>query len=162
MEAKQTEAIHVPATEGQSVWLVGDTYTFKAVGEDTNGSFMVLEATVPPQAGPPPHIHHYEEEAYYLLEGELEFLAGEHTFKARAGSFVYIPKGILHSFKNVGTEPARMVTIFTPAGMEGFFFEAGRPAVKGEAAPPPSPEDIEKSIVAALKYGMEVPPPPGE
>ena len=160
METKQTEAIHVPATEGQSVWLVGDTYTFKAVGEDTNDSFMVLEATVPPQAGPPPHIHHHEEEAYYLLEGELEFLAGEQTFKARAGSFVYIPKGTLHSFKNVGKEPARMVTLFTPAGMEGFFFEAGRPAVKGETAPPPGPEDIEKSIAAAPKYGMEIPPPP--
>jgi quercetin dioxygenase-like cupin family protein len=69
-------AVHVPAGEGESVWLVGDTYTFKATSENANASLVFLEATVPPQGGPPSHIHHREDEAFYLLEGELEFLGG--------------------------------------------------------------------------------------
>ena len=68
MEAKQTGTIHVPPGEGPSIWIVGDTYTFKAVSQDTNGAHMFFEASVPPQSGPPPHIHHREDEALYVLE----------------------------------------------------------------------------------------------
>jgi quercetin dioxygenase-like cupin family protein len=160
METVAKGAVHVPAGEGESVWLVGDTYTFKATSENTNGSLVSLEATVPPQGGPPPHIHHREDESFYLLEGELEFLGGERTFVASAGSFVYLPKGTLHAFKNVGTEIARMVVLITPAGMDRFFFEVGRPAFEGGIAPPPGPEDIEKILAASAKYGLEVLPPP--
>lgn len=49
---------HVPLGEGESVWVVGDTYTFKAVSEDTGGTYMLFEASIPPQSGPPPHIHY--------------------------------------------------------------------------------------------------------
>jgi hypothetical protein len=78
-----------------------------------------------------------------------------------AGSFIHIPKGTLHCFKNVGATTARMLALFTPGGFEGFFFEVGQPAIEGETAPPPGPEEIEKTIAVAPQYGMEVPPPPG-
>jgi mannose-6-phosphate isomerase-like protein (cupin superfamily) len=164
METKQAGGVrHVPAGEGQSIWIVGDTYTFKAVGEDTNGAYTFLEVNVSPQAGAPPHIHHREDEFYYVLEGELEILDGERTFIASAGSYVHIPRGTLHCFKNVGEVLAKMLAFFTPAGMEGFFLEVGIPAQEGGTAPPPlGPEEIERALAAAPKYGMELPLPLGE
>ncbi len=160
METEKRSVTHVPPGEGESVWAVGDTYTFKAVGENTGGNLLFFEASIPPQGGPPPHIHHREDEAYYVLEGALEILDGDRTFTASAGSFVYIPRGTLHRFKNKGTEPARMVVLCTPAGFEGFLREVSQPAKEGETAPPPGREDIEKALAAGPKYGLETPPPP--
>ncbi len=159
METKQAAARHLRAGEGRSIWIVGDTYTFKAVGADTNGALVLFEGTVSPQLGPPPHIHHREDEFYYVLEGELEILDGDRTFMASAGSFVHIPRGTLHRFKNMGATPARMLTFFTPAGMENFFFEAGLPAQEGGSAPPLGPKEIGRTLAAAPKYGMELPLP---
>lgn len=161
MEIGQTEVIHVPPGEGESLWVAGFPHTFKAVSEDTNGAYSFIEVSVPPQSGPPPHIHHREDEALYVLEGELEVLDRGRSMRVNAGSFVHIPKGTLHCFKNVGATTARMLALFTPGGFEGFFFEVGQPVIEGENAPPPGPEEIEKTIAVAPEYGMEVPPPPG-
>ena len=163
METQQAGGVkHVPPGEGRSIWIVGDTYTFKAVSEDTGGAYMLFEASVPSQSGPPPHIHHWEDETYYILEGELEILDNDHTFTATAGSFVHIPKGTLHRFKNVREATARMLVFFTPAGFENFFFEVGLPAKEGGTAPPLGPQEIECTLAAAPKHGMEVLlPPPG-
>jgi quercetin dioxygenase-like cupin family protein len=60
---------YVPSGEGNPLYLVGDLYTFKVTGEETNGAFALWEALIPPQAGPPPHIHHREDESFYVLEG---------------------------------------------------------------------------------------------
>jgi quercetin dioxygenase-like cupin family protein len=147
---------HVPAGLGPSIWVVGDTYTFKSTGKETDGTLTVMEASVPPGAGPPPHIHHDADEAYYVLEGELEVLAGEHTFTARAGSYVYIPQGTLHRFQNVGTRASRMLVLLTPAGFENFLFEVGQPARPGESAPPFGPEELERTIAAAPKHHLEL------
>jgi quercetin dioxygenase-like cupin family protein len=131
MQSEKKGVVYVPAGERRSVWATGDTCTFKVVGEDTGGALTLFVDFVPPQGGPPPHIHHREEEAFYLLEGELEFQAEEdRTLTVDAGSFLYIPKGTVHGFKNFGVEDARMLTILTPAGIEGFFFEGGRPATE--------------------------------
>lgn len=162
METKRAGIKHVPPGEGPSIWITGDTHTFKAVGADTNGAYMLLEGTISPQLGPPPHIHHREDEFYYVLEGDFEILDGDRTFIASAGSFVHIPRGTLHRFKNVGATPARLLVFFTPAGMENFFFEAGLPAQEGGAAPPFGPEEIQRTLAAASKYGMEFPLPLGE
>lgn len=162
METKQAGVSHVPPGEGRSIWIVGDTYTFKAVGEDTGRALTLLEGEVSPQLGPPPHIHHHEDEFFYVLEGELEFLDNDRTFTASAGSFVYIPRGALHRFKNVGETNARMLVFFTLAGMENFFFEAGLPVQEGGTAPPLGPEEIERTLAAAPKYGMELQMPTEE
>ncbi len=156
----QRRVTHLPPGEGPAVWATGDTYTFKALSEDTDGTFALCEGSIPPQSGPPPHIHLREEEAYYVLEGELEVLDGDRTFTASAGSFIHIPKGALHRFKNVGEKTARMLIIFAPGGFDGFFFEVGQPARKGEPAPPFGEEELERALRAAPKYGLEVPPPP--
>ena len=159
METELRAAMHVPPDEGRSLHLSGDTYTFKALGEDTGGSLVLLEARVPPLGGPPPHIHHAEDEFFWLLEGELEFLTNGRTFTANAGSFVYVPKGTTHCFKNVGTQTTRMLAAFTPAGIEGMFFEVGRPATEGSSPARPDQEEIEKLLAAAPRYNVEILPP---
>jgi quercetin dioxygenase-like cupin family protein len=99
----------------------GGPLTFKARGEQTNGSLLVFENVVAPNDGPPEHFHENEDEAWYVLEGELRFKLDGELSSAPAGSFVFVPRGVPHCFKNFGSQPARILLIFTPAGMEGFF-----------------------------------------
>ena len=115
METKKKGVTHVPAGEGkETVWMVGtDLSTFKATGEDTDGAYALFDSLILPQGGPPPHIHHREDEAWYVLEGEFEFLNNDHCVKASAGSFVYAPKESLHALKCVGEEPGRLLTLVT-------------------------------------------------
>ena len=84
---------------------------------------------------------------------------GENTFKAGAGSFVHLPKGILHSYQNVGTGPARFPMLMVPAGLERFFEESGKPGTDLSSPPPLEEEDIGKLLAVAPKYGVEIPPP---
>lgn len=111
----------VPAS-GRKSWLDGDKVKCKAVSEDHLGAYSLFEMTVAPQGGPPAHVHHWEGETYYILEGELRIQEGDRTFIASTGSVVNIPKGIRHTFKNVGTQTARLLVIITPA-WDGKFFE---------------------------------------
>jgi quercetin dioxygenase-like cupin family protein len=111
---------HVAPGEGKALWVAGDLVTLKVVGEDTDGAILLGEEVSPPGGGPPPHIHHREDETFYVLEGEYEFLVGERTIRADAGSGVHDPRNIPHTFKNVGTTPARMLAFVTPAGFEVF------------------------------------------
>jgi len=116
---------------------------------------------VPPGNGPPPHIHSREDEAFYVLDGELQFDADGRRFTATSGAWVTLAKGSLHFFKNTGTKPARMLIVVTPAGLEDFFVEIGRKAIDGESQPvAPTPEEIEKVVETAPKYGIEIRMPP--
>jgi quercetin dioxygenase-like cupin family protein len=125
-------------------WVVGDLVTFKISGEDAAGAFTLGEEIIPPQGGPPPHTHTREDETFYVLEGELEFVVGGRTISAAAGSVVYGPRGIVHSFRNVVSTPSRMVVIITPAGLEEFFEEVGEP-VTDPSSPPDGPPDMRGS-----------------
>jgi quercetin dioxygenase-like cupin family protein len=147
----------IRAGEGRSIWVVGDRYTIKCSGNDTGGAFAMIEAIVPPGNGPPPHIHGREDEAFYVLDGELQFHVDGRSFTATSGSWVTLAKGSLHYFKNTGLKPARMLIVVTPAGLEDFFLEIGREAIDGESEPvAPTPEDIQKLVKTAPKYGVEI------
>jgi quercetin dioxygenase-like cupin family protein len=155
--------INLSAGQGLSYWVLGDLYTFKAVGEETGQAYALAEITVQPQNGTPPHIHHQESESFYVQEGELEFQLDQQVITATAGTFLHSPKGQLHRFTNTGSMPARMLCWVTPAGLEKFFIELGQP-VQDPADPPPSvsPADIARAIASAPKYGLEIIPPPSE
>jgi quercetin dioxygenase-like cupin family protein len=99
----------------------GGPLTFKARGEQTDGSLTAFENEIAPGDGPPQHLHEAQDESWYVLAGELRFKLGEQMHTAGAGSFLFAPRGTPHSFKNVGAEPARILVLFTPAGMEPFF-----------------------------------------
>jgi mannose-6-phosphate isomerase-like protein (cupin superfamily) len=157
-------AVGVHPDGGRSIWLLGMLATFKAVSEETGGEYSLYELTVPPQLGALPHIHHRETEAYYVLNGGVEFLKGEQTVRARVGEFVFIPRGMVHGFTNVGQETARFLGIVTPGGLhEKLLAGLGEPA-KAETLPPP-PEgmpDVEKIAEIVRKYDTEMLPPPGQ
>ncbi len=139
-----------------------DLITFKAASEDTVGEFILFETLVLPGGGPPPHIHHRESESFYVLEGQFEFLAGDRWVGAAPGSFVHVSKGSLHTLKNAGTEVGRLLTLVVPAGLDGFFEELGVPGTDVSSPPPFGPAEIERMLETARRYGIEIPPPPGE
>jgi quercetin dioxygenase-like cupin family protein len=109
--------LRTPA-EGRTVAVVGDVYRFLATGDDANSKYAMWEAIVPPGGGPPPHVHSREEEAFYILEGEITFQVGEKRIVATAGMFANMPVGTPHSFKNESSRPAKMLISVASAGLE--------------------------------------------
>ncbi len=116
--------------------------------------------TVPPGGGPPPHIHHREDESFHILEGTLTIQVGGNTITASAGDFAFLPRGIVHSFKNTGDGCAKALVLTTPAGLENYFAEVFEPAADRTAAPPPpSKEMMARAMAAAPRYGLVLLPP---
>jgi quercetin dioxygenase-like cupin family protein len=158
VEENERAAIHLAPDEGRMLWVVGELLTLKLVGSDTDGAFALIEEVTPPQGGPHPHMHTREDQTFYVLEGELEFVVGGRALLATAGSVVYGPRGIPHAFRNVGTTPSRIAVYITPAGFEGMFEEFGEP-VTDPSSPPEGPPDIERLVAPNRKHGVEMPPP---
>ena len=92
MGMNEPSALHVTEGEGKKLWVADELMAFKASGKDTGGAYALTDSVVPPGGGPPPHLHHREDEAFWVLEGELEVTVGETTFRAGAGSFVHLPR----------------------------------------------------------------------
>jgi mannose-6-phosphate isomerase-like protein (cupin superfamily) len=167
-EAEQGElgkgAAQVPPGGGAaSLWVLGELLTRMVPSQRTGGAYSLFEVVTQPGAGPPPHVQHREDEAFYVLEGEYEFLVDGNTLRAGSGSLVYVPKGALHAHRNVGEVLGRMLTTHTPGDLYELFFEnAGRPADADDGGPPAFEErpEAEKRIVeAASEFGIEIPPP---
>ena len=126
----------VPPGEGKCLWAAGDHYFFKNTGADTGGTYSLFEGLVPPGGGPPPHFHQREYEAFYVLEGELTFHANGASTVAGPGTFVHIPRDLLHTFKNESNRNARMLAIVAPAGMEEFLEEIGYTGLRPDVHAP--------------------------
>jgi len=150
--------VHLGKGEGKAFWLLTDLHTFKVVGDETNGAFTVAELTAGPELGPPPHIHHRADESFYILEGTFDFSLNGQPFSARAGAFVHLPKGVVHTHRAGGGAPAKALVIQAPAGIERFIEEAGKPATDPSARPaPPDMSELERIVAIAQKHGIEVP-----
>ncbi len=160
-ERMERGAAHLPPGEGmRSLWVLGVLVTYKVPSHRTGGAYALFEEATPPGAGPPPHVHHREDESFYVLEGEYEFLIGRRTMRAGVGSLLYLPKGTLHAHVFVGVEMGRMRVAQTPGGLyERFFEEVGKPAdVGGRLAFGEQPQA--KGIVKiAAEHGIEIPAP---
>ncbi|MGI5480678.1 cupin domain-containing protein [Streptomyces lavendofoliae] len=150
--------VHHPAGTGPTYWFGDAVYTFKATRENTGGSLTFAEASVPPGGGPPPHIHPHADEAFYILNGDIEFLNGEKTFTAHDGDFVFVPRGTRHRFRNVGLHVSRMLFLFTPAYLEKFFMEIGHEARAGEAPVPLTDEQKRQIAELAPKHDLRLAP----
>ena len=110
------------------------------------------------QAADHPHTSTAEkEEGFYILEGEITFQISDERVVATAGMFANMPVGTQHSFKNESSLSAKMLISVAPAGLEQMFFEVGVPVAHGATtASPPTKEEIEKLLVIAPRYGVEI------
>jgi len=142
------------------IGLVGDTYTVTVTGEQTDGRFCVIDMHIPPDGGPPPHRHDFEE-TFVLLEGEMEATFRGKKWMVRAGDTLNIPANAPHRFHNKSSGPVRMLCICSPAGQEKFFMEVGVPVATRTTPPPKLNEQeqaafIEKVKALAPKYHTEL------
>ncbi len=150
------------ATEGQSFSIAGGSYRILISGEQTDGSYAVIEMLVPPGGGPNPHAHAEIQETFYVVEGEVEFKTEEGTNLAGKGSFVNIPLGgEVHCFKNKSDQVVKLLCTVVPAGLDSFFQEIGAPVEAGMFLPAMSPTEKEVSRIKAIgeKYGQVFYPP---
>ena len=140
--------------EGQAVWVPGHKVICKANGEETGGAYSLLEVIMTGE-GPPQHIHKAEDEAFYVVEGEVTVRRGEETITAAAGTYVLIPRGTSHTFWTTGSTPAKVLGIFSPPGFEQFFVETGDPDKE-----PDVDSYIEKAMAVSDKFNVEISGPP--
>lgn len=146
--------------DGDAIWFLGTLVTVKAGSDATNGAYTLIEQLAPAGFGPPPHIHRDEDEAFYILEGELTVTCGDNQWAAPAGAFVFLPSGIPHSFVVSDAGPAKLLQLTAPGKFEHFAAEAGEPAQQ-LTLPPPAAPDVPKLLGLMAKYGYDpVGPPP--
>src|SRR5262249_6667250 len=128
---------------GQAVWFLRNRITIKATAAATGAAYGRFEPNLAPGFPPPLHAHHPEAKAFWVLRGELTRRRADRTFRAAAGSCVFLPRDMPHTFVVEGDAPARMLTLLTPGGGEGLFVDAGRPA-EHDGLPPPGPLDLDR------------------
>ena len=158
-ERATDSAIVLKPGEGTPVWFLSNLMVVKATAETTNGAYGLVESLIAPGSSPPMHVHHREDETFYVLDGALIVRCGDETYDAPAGSYIFLPRGVPHTFRVVSQTPVRMLTLLTPGGGEGVFIGAGRPAER-LTLPPKTPPDIAKLKAVALQFGSEIVGPP--
>jgi quercetin dioxygenase-like cupin family protein len=123
-----------------------------STGETTDGSFGLMEHwDMPPGWASPYHTHHREDEAFYILEGEVAFVSDGKWFLAGPRHYVFAPRLIPHGFKIAGTVPARMLLLCSPAGFEHFVLDQSV-----DMSAPPAPPDMAKLMELAAKYQIDI------
>lgn len=130
----------------------GYVVTTKATDEDTGSAYACQHMTIAPDfPWIPAHIHHREDEAFYVLAGECSVRIGEETHTLGAGTFALLPRGIAHTFANFGTAPAQVLIISSPGNVIHYFEEA---AALTNASPDGRP-DMARLVALAARYGIE-------
>jgi quercetin dioxygenase-like cupin family protein len=101
----------------------------RATADTTNGAFGLIEhPSLPPGFASPYHVHHSEDESFYVLQGRVAFVCDGKWLSAGPGDFVFGPKNIPHGFKVTGTTPAHMLLLVSPGGFERFTKDLSEPA----------------------------------
>jgi len=119
-----------------SVHYLAHTFSFLATGEDTDNAYSLIHCFFRKNFFPPPHLHKYEDESFYILEGAFNFQVGEKKITAGAGQLIVLPKNVPHSF-NLVTDTAKALLLITPAGLETMFKEFSTPALTLDLPPVP-------------------------
>ncbi len=142
-----SQALHIPADKGTVFNILGNITTVKVTGADSGGAYILYEQVLTPGAGVPPHVHTREDEVFFVLDGEVEFLAGDQTVIAKAGAVVHAPRDIPHAYKGAGEGVSRLMFMAMPADIESMFAQlASWPA--GE------PPDLERLAALCASYGI--------
>lgn len=137
----------------------GTLITPKATAATTGGAIDVAEQIVPAGFATPLHVHHQEDECFYILDGVIAFRLGADTFLAQSGTFVRLPRDIPHAFRVKSATPARTIVLGLPSGLVAFYATVGAPASPGAAAVL-RPVDVPRLVQVGASYGIEVLGPP--
>jgi quercetin dioxygenase-like cupin family protein len=158
-----TTTVLARSAEGPASWALGALFEQLASGADTGGAFGLTRVTQPAGTATPLHVHSREAEAFYLLDGAMTYRAGEQTYQLSPGSFIYLPAGVPHAFRVTGDTPVRFLAIVAPGGLMDLYDEIGQPAAERRlpgADGAALPEDIQRWLEAAPRYGIQVIGPP--
>jgi quercetin dioxygenase-like cupin family protein len=142
--------------EGAARWWMGSLALIKATSRDTDGRYALVEVRENAGEAPPLHVHHNEDETFWVIEGEIEFEVGGQKFEARPGTMLFGPRGVPHRY-TVRSGPARMLFLFTPGGFEELLLETSEPAselripVENEGTP-----DFEALPEIVRRFGCEL------
>jgi quercetin dioxygenase-like cupin family protein len=150
------QAAAVAADQGDARWWFAALAVIKATAADTRGAMTIIEVTEPPGAEAPLHVHHREDEAFWILEGSVTLYVGDAVIEASAGDYAFGPRDVPHRY-TVGSDGCRMLFICTPGGFENLVREMSEPA-PARTLPPPSDEapDFERIAAIASAHGSEL------
>src|ERR687896_1942460 len=137
-------AFGLEAGEGEARWWLGGLATIKATGKETGGLYTLVEV-LEPEGEAPLHVHHREDEGFWVLEGEVTFEVGEETTKASPGSFLLGPKDVPHRY-TVESGPAKLLFVLSPAGFEEFVYATSEPGKERVLLPPAGGEPLEAEM----------------
>lgn len=155
-KAQALKPVAVSTDEGEARWWFGSLAVIKATAADTGGQMTIVEITESPGTEAPLHVHHREDEGFWILEGDVTFEVGDTTIEAHTGDYVFGPRDIPHRY-TVGDAGCRMLFIFTPGGFEDVVIGMSEPA-GSRTLPPPSDEepDWERIAAVAQEHGAEL------
>jgi quercetin dioxygenase-like cupin family protein len=149
----------VRGNEGEARWWFGALAELKATAADTGGQMTIVEVTEPAGAEAPLHVHHRDDEAFWILEGEVTFEVGDTTIEASAGDYVFGPRNIPHRF-TIGANGCRMLFILVPGGIEDVIRATSEPAatrtLPQHPGQEPSTEEIEAVKTIVKEHGYEL------
>ena len=141
---------------GEARWWFGMLAEIKATAADTGGQFTLVEVTAPPNAQGVRHVHHREDEAFWVLEGDMDLEVGGNQIEMHAGDYAFGPRDIPHSF-STGDAGCRVLFILTPGGFENLIMATSE-AAQTRTVPPPSDEmpDIARLQEMVAQFGGEI------
>lgn len=140
--------------QGTQIPAIGLGITMKTNGKSTHDAYSLFEYAVPPETnGPPPHIHTREDESFICLAGRLEVSLGGEEFTLEYGDYLYLPRNVVHTFRNPYADEARVVSVVSPAGLEAYYQALGEL--------PPGPKDISMIRPIMEEFGIQLQLPQG-
>ena len=160
---RSTGVVMRASGEGPMTWAMGSLFERLVGPEDTEGLLGMSLVTQPPGIATPFHVHTHEAEAFYLLDGELTYRAGDEYYQLTAGCFIYLPKGVPHAFRITGTRPARILAGTVPGGLLSLYDEVGIPAKERRL---PGDDGLSMDVEISRwnevgpRYGLQVVGPP--
>ena len=144
--------------DDRALWMLNSLMVERATAEQTNGAYSILEQWITADGNPPPHMHTNEDEAFMVVDGEIDVTVGDTTTRVGPGGFAFAPRGVPHTYAVV-SDMAHMYVIATPGGIEHFFRDLGEPA-GSLTIPQPAAPDVDHVVGTARRHGIAILPPP--